>query len=38
VLPAEPPLRAGRLVLADLTGRTLAQGLELLGIRVVERM
>jgi len=38
VLPAEPPLRASRLVLADLTGRTLAQGLELLGIRVVERM
>jgi len=38
VLSAEPPLRAGRLVLADLTGRTLAQGLELLGIRVVERM
>ena len=31
-------LRAGRLILADLTARTMAKGLELLGIRVVERM
>jgi arginyl-tRNA synthetase len=38
VKDAEPALRDSRLVLADFTGRTLARGLELLGIGVVERM
>ncbi len=39
VLRAETPeLRRGRLLLCDLTARTIRQGLELLGIRVVERM
>jgi arginyl-tRNA synthetase len=39
VLKAESPaLREGRLVLCDLTARTLKQGLELLGIEVVEKM
>ena len=33
-----PELRASRLKLADLTARTLRIGLNLLGIRVVERM
>ncbi len=38
VLTAEEPIRNSRLVLCDLTGRTLAQGLNLLGIEVVEQM
>ncbi|MFJ6199278.1 arginine--tRNA ligase [Micromonospora sp. NPDC092111] len=38
VLRADGELRDSRLVLADLTGRTLRQGLHLLGIRTVERM
>ena len=38
VLEAEEPLRTSRLVLCDLTARTLKQGLDLLGIRVLERM
>lgn len=38
VLQAEPALRASRLALCDLTARTLATGLDLLGITVVERM
>ena len=35
---ASESLRASRLLLCDLTARTLRQGLELLGIKVVERM
>jgi arginyl-tRNA synthetase len=38
VLTAEETVRNSRLVLCDLTGRTLAQGLNLLGIDVVEQM
>jgi arginyl-tRNA synthetase len=38
VLKAEPALRASRLVLSDLTARTLSHGLGLLGIRCPERM
>ena len=38
VLKAEEPLRTSRLVLCDLTARTLKLGLELLGIQVLERM
>jgi arginyl-tRNA synthetase len=39
VLKAEPaPLRASRLLLCDLTARTIRKGLELLGIKVVEKM
>jgi arginyl-tRNA synthetase len=39
VLKAETPeLRDSRLALCDLTARTIRQGLELLGIRVVEKM
>ncbi|SCG59436.1 arginine--tRNA ligase [Micromonospora coxensis] len=38
VLRAPDELRASRLLLADLTARTLRQGLHLLGIRTVERM
>ncbi|MEA5582537.1 arginine--tRNA ligase [Nodularia harveyana UHCC-0300] len=38
VLEAEEPLRTSRLVLCDLTARTLRLGLDLLGIRVLERM
>ncbi len=39
VLKAETPeLRQSRLLLCDLTARTIAKGLELLGIRVVEQM
>ncbi|MGG6296186.1 arginine--tRNA ligase [Leptolyngbya sp. AN02str] len=38
VLQAEEPLRTSRLILCDLTARTLKQGLSLLGIPVVERM
>lgn len=38
VLSAAEPLRTSRLVLSDLTARTLKLGLSLLGIQVVERM
>jgi arginyl-tRNA synthetase len=39
VLKAEPPeLKASRLLLVDLVGRVIKQALDLLGIRVVERM
>jgi arginyl-tRNA synthetase len=38
VLQAEEPLRTSRLVLCDLTARTLKLGLSLLGIQVLERM
>jgi arginyl-tRNA synthetase len=38
VLQAEPALRDSRLVLCELTARTLAVGLRLLGIETVERM
>ncbi|MFP4132823.1 MAG: arginine--tRNA ligase [Halothece sp.] len=38
VLQAEPEKRASRLMLADLTARTLKLGLSLLGIEVLERM
>jgi arginyl-tRNA synthetase len=38
VLQVEEPLRTSRLVLCDLTARTLRLGLNLLGISVLERM
>ncbi|RCJ40153.1 arginine--tRNA ligase [Nostoc minutum NIES-26] len=38
VLSAEEPLRTSRLVLCDLTAKTLKLGLSLLGIQVLERM
>jgi arginyl-tRNA synthetase len=38
VLRAEPALRDSRLVLCELTGRTLRTGLELLGIQAPERL
>lgn len=38
VLKAEEPVRTSRLILCDLTARTLKLGLSLLGIRVLERM
>ncbi|NJL83119.1 MAG: arginine--tRNA ligase [Chloroflexaceae bacterium] len=38
VLQAEEPQRTSRLILSDLTARTLKLGLSLLGISVVERM
>ena len=38
VLKAEPEVRASRLVLCDLTGKVLKQGLAVLGIQVVEQM
>ncbi len=38
VLKSEEPMRTSRLVLCDLTARTLKLGLSLLGIRVLERM
>lgn len=38
VLEAEEPLRTSRLVLCDLTAKTLKLGLSLLGIDVLERM
>jgi arginyl-tRNA synthetase len=38
VLKSEEPLRTSRLILCDLTARTLKLGLELLGIKVLERM
>lgn len=38
VLKAEEPIRSSRLALSDLTGRVLQTGLELLGIKVPEKM
>src|SRR5207249_2294232 len=38
VLKSEEPARSSRLVLCDLTGRVLQRGLDLLGIKVPERM
>ena len=38
VLNAEEPLRTSRLVLCNLTARTLKLGLSLLGIQVLDRM
>ncbi len=38
VLKSEEPVRTSRLVLCDLTARTLRLGLSLLGIQVLERM
>ncbi len=38
VLKAEPAQRASRLALCDLTARVLKQGLEILGIEVLEQM
>ena len=38
VLQADEPFRTSRLVLADLTARTIKLGLSLLGISVIERM
>lgn len=38
VLQAEEPLRTSRLILSDLTARTIRLGLSLLGIPVLERM
>jgi arginyl-tRNA synthetase len=38
VLKAEDDVRTSRLLLCDLTARTLQKGLELLGIETVERM
>ena len=38
VLKAEEPQRTSRLALCDLTSRTLKQGLDLLGIKVPDRM
>jgi arginyl-tRNA synthetase len=38
VLPSEEPVRSSRLALADLTARTLAKGLDLLGIEHPEQM
>ncbi|NEO24011.1 DALR anticodon-binding domain-containing protein, partial [Moorena sp. SIO4A5] len=38
VLKAEEPKRTSRLLLCDLTARTLKLGLSLLGIQVLERM
>ena len=38
ILQADEPVRTSRLVLADLTARTIKLGLSLLGISVIERM
>jgi arginyl-tRNA synthetase len=38
VLQAEEPIRTSRLILSDLTAKTLELGLDLLGIPVLERM
>jgi arginyl-tRNA synthetase len=38
VLQIEEPLRTSRLILSDLTAKTLKSGLDLLGIPVLERM
>ena len=37
-LNAEEPIRTSRLMLSDLTAKTLRLGLDLLGISVLERM
>jgi len=38
VLPAPEPVRTSRLILCDMTARTIALGLTLLGIQVADRM
>jgi len=38
VLKSEPPQRASRLILCDLTARVMRQGLEVLGIEAIEQM
>jgi arginyl-tRNA synthetase len=38
VLKSEEPVRSSRLMLCDLTARVLQRGLDLLGIKVPERM
>jgi len=38
VLKSDEPVRNSRLALCDLTGRVLQRGLDLLGIKVPERM
>jgi arginyl-tRNA synthetase len=38
ILKSEPAVRSSRLALADLTGRVLKQGLEVLGIETLEQM
>ena len=38
VLKSEEPARSSRLALSELTGRVLQKGLELLGIKVPEKM
>jgi arginyl-tRNA synthetase len=38
VLKSEEPTRSSRLALCELSGRVLAKGLELLGIKVPEKM
>ena len=38
ILDAKEPIRTSRLILTDLTARTLKLGLSLLGIEVLERM
>ena len=38
VLKASEPQRASRMILCDLTGRVLRQGLDVLGIETPERM
>src|SRR5256885_415388 len=38
VLKSDEPVRSSRLALCDVTGRVLKQGLELLGIKVPEKM
>jgi len=38
VLKTEEPIRSGRLLLCDLTAKTLHQGLNLLGIETIEQM
>ena len=38
VLKSEEPLRSSRLALCDLSGRVLQRGLDLLGIKVPEKM
>jgi len=38
VLKSEEPARSSRLALCELTGRVLQKGLELLGIKVPEKM
>jgi len=38
VIQSEEPMRSQRLALCEVTARTLAMGLDLLGIEVPERM